>query len=70
MEKVIASMSMSLDGFIAGTDDDDKGLHDWVFKGTVPVTAGGMTFHLASESSANVFNEFIYNSIGSKSLFR
>ena len=54
MQKVILDMSMSLDGFISGSSGDD-GLHDWVFGGSVPVEAGGITFHLASETSAKVF---------------
>jgi dihydrofolate reductase len=61
VRKVIADMTMSLDGFIAGTGGDDAELHQWVFNGTVPVTVGGMTFHLASESSAEYFKEFVQN---------
>ncbi len=61
MGKVVANFSMSLDGFIAGPNSDDNGLHNWVFEGTVPVTAGGMTFHLTSEKSAEVFYEFVQN---------
>ena len=61
MGKVVANFSMSLDGFIAGPNGDDNGLHNWVFEGTVPLTAGGMTFHLTSEKSAEVFYEFVQN---------
>lgn len=61
MGKVVAEFSMSLDGFIAGPTGSDDGLHDWVFKGSVPVSAGGMTFHLASEESARIFEESIQN---------
>lgn len=61
MGKVVANFSMSLDGFIAGTNGDDNGLHNWVFEGTVPVTVGGMTFHLTSQKSAEVFYEFVQN---------
>lgn len=61
MGKVVAEFSMSLDGFIAGPTGGDDGLHDWVFKGDVPVSAGGMTFHLASEESARIFEESIQN---------
>jgi dihydrofolate reductase len=32
MAKVVLDMSMSLDGFIAGPNDDDAGLHDWFFQ--------------------------------------
>lgn len=31
MGDVVLDMSMSLDGFIAGPDDTDGGLHNWVF---------------------------------------
>lgn len=31
MGKVLVDMSMSLDGFIAGVDDDGGGLHNWYF---------------------------------------
>ena len=31
MGKVIVDMSMSLDGFIAGPNDEDGGLHDYFF---------------------------------------
>lgn len=33
MGKVVLDMTMSLDGFIAGPDDDVKRLHDWAFDG-------------------------------------
>jgi dihydrofolate reductase len=58
MGKVVLDMSMSLDGFVGGRNGDD-GLHNWVFGGSVPVDAGGMTFHLASKKSAKVFKEFV-----------
>lgn len=61
MAKVVANFSMSLDGFIAGPNGEDNGLHNWVFGGDVPVTAGGMTFHLASEKSAEIFYELVQN---------
>jgi dihydrofolate reductase len=61
MGKVMLDMSMSLDGFIAGPNNDDAGLNHWVFGGTIPVEAGGMTFHLISEQSAGVFREFLQN---------
>lgn len=57
MGHVIATMATSLDGFIVGTEEDH--LHDWVFKGTVPVTFGGYTFHMASEATAEVFKTLI-----------
>lgn len=36
MGKVLLDMSVSLDGFIAGPNDEDGGLHDWFFS-----SAGG-----------------------------
>jgi dihydrofolate reductase len=59
MGTVVLDISMSLDGFIAAPNGDDKGLHDWVFGGTIPVTTGGMTFHLTSDSSAEIFGELV-----------
>ncbi|MEM9955856.1 MAG: dihydrofolate reductase family protein, partial [Chloroflexota bacterium] len=59
MGKVILDMSMSLDGFIAKRNGDDGGLNHWVFSGNHNVEAGGMTFGLTSEKSANVFREFV-----------
>jgi dihydrofolate reductase len=32
MGKVVLDMTMSLDGFIAGSNADDAGLHDWFFR--------------------------------------
>ncbi len=61
MGKVVAGFSMSLDGFIAGPTGGDDGLHDWLFGGTIPVSAGGMTFHLDSEESVGVFEESVRN---------
>ncbi len=61
MGKVMMGLSVSLDGFIAGPNGEDGGLHDWVFRGTYPVTAGGMTFKLASENSAAFFGAFSEN---------
>ena len=61
MGKVSTGLSMSLDGFIAGPNGDDNGLHNWVFGGTVPLTVGGTTFHLSSEKSAEVFDKFVQN---------
>jgi dihydrofolate reductase len=34
----LVDMSMSLDGFIAGPNDDVEGLHDWLFNGDTPLT--------------------------------
>lgn len=61
MVKVTMGLSMSLDGFIAGPNGDDLGLHNWVFSGTFPVTSAGITFKLASENSAAFFKEFTDN---------
>jgi dihydrofolate reductase len=33
---VLVDLSMSLDGFIAGPNDDVEGLHDWLFSGDTP----------------------------------
>jgi dihydrofolate reductase len=36
MGKVILDLSISLDGFIAGPNDDDMGLHNWYFSSEDP----------------------------------
>lgn len=61
MSKVMAALSTSLDGFINGPDGEDGGLHAWVFSGSVPVEAAGISFKLASENSAELFREFVQN---------
>ncbi len=40
MRKVIAQASMSLDGFIADTNDQAGPLHDWYYNGNAEVTPG------------------------------
>ena len=60
MSQVFCSMTMSLDGFIAGESGEDKGLHQWVFNGDVPVTIGGVTLPHTSEVSAEVTRAAIY----------
>jgi dihydrofolate reductase len=54
MGKVIASASMSLDGFIAKDDNTIGGLFDWYQNGDVafPTATEDMTFHLSPQSAA------------------
>ena len=59
MSKVMAALSISLNGFIDGPDGEGGGLHAWVFSGSVPVEAAGISFKLASENSAELFREFV-----------
>jgi dihydrofolate reductase len=57
MSKVIAIMSMSLDGFVADSNDGVAEVFDWNFSGDVEVNVGGadsMTLKL-SETSAKHF---------------
>ncbi len=60
MSEVIAIMSISLDGYVAGPDHDVKQVLDWYFtSGDVEFTTGGadpMTLHM-SEPSARCFRE-------------
>jgi dihydrofolate reductase len=37
MGVVLVDLSISLDGFIAGPNDDVEGLHDWLFSGDTPL---------------------------------
>lgn len=60
MSKLIAIMSMSLDGFVADPDDGVGEVFDWYFNsGDVEVVSGGsdaMTFRM-SRASADHFND-------------
>jgi hypothetical protein len=40
MSKVTFSLSMSLDGFVAGPHDEIDPLHDWLFAGEHPSRSG------------------------------
>jgi dihydrofolate reductase len=57
MSKLIAVMSMSLDGFVATPDDDVSEVFDWYFSGDTKVQAGGadaMTFSMDERSAWHV----------------
>lgn len=58
MSKVIAIMSMSLDGFVAGPDDGVGEVFDWYFNsGDVEVHTGGsdpMTFKVSEASAEHI----------------
>ncbi len=60
MGKVVTSLTMSLDGFIAGPGGDVRALFGWYFSGDVEVRmeGGGPVFKL-SQASAAVFQESI-----------
>ena len=54
MSKLIAIMSMSLDGYVADQQDGVVQVFDWYFSGEVEIQAGGsdaMTFHLSPPSA-------------------
>ena len=55
MTKVVALMSMSLDGFVADADDGVAEVFDWYFSGDVevPTASGssGMTFRVSAPSA-------------------
>jgi dihydrofolate reductase len=57
MSKVVAIMSMSLDGFVADSDDGVAEVFDWyVHSGDVEIHAGGsesMTFRMSAPSAAH-----------------
>ena len=55
--KVIALMSMSLDGFVADSQDGVAEVFDWYFSGNVEVPVGGsdpMTFHVSPPSAGHL----------------
>ena len=60
MGKVTLGISMSLDGFIAGPNDDVQHLFKWYFAGDkeIPVQGGRMTLKISRES-ANLIEESI-----------
>jgi dihydrofolate reductase len=55
MTRVIAIMSVSLDGYVADADDGVAEVFDWYFSGDVEVptasTRSGMTFHVSGPSA-------------------
>ena len=55
MTRVIAIMSMSLDGYVADADDGVDEVFDWYFSGDVEVqtasSGSGMTFHVSAPSA-------------------
>jgi dihydrofolate reductase len=55
MTKVVAIMSMSLDGYVADANDGVAEVFDWYFAGDVDVptasTTSGMTFHVSAPSA-------------------
>jgi dihydrofolate reductase len=58
MTKVVAIMSMSLDGYVADADDGVAEVFDWYFSGdvAVPTASGtsGMTFRVSAPSAAHL----------------
>ncbi len=62
MTTLIADLAMSLDGFVADTDDNPNELFGWYFGGDVevPTPKPGFSFH-APEPSARVLREGISN---------
>lgn len=58
MSKLIAIMSMSLDGYVAGPDDDVRDVFSWYFgSGDVEVETGGadpMTFRVSAASAEHI----------------
>jgi dihydrofolate reductase len=58
MGTVVAEMSMSLDGYVAGRDDQVEGLHGWYLNGEVETPSGsdGFAFR-TSPASAQVLQD-------------
>lgn len=76
MSKVILDISMSLDGFIAGSNDDqkqplgDRGetIHSWLFSGDQPSRYND--FFKLSSINRNVFDESIPTTTGAMVVWR
>ena len=59
MTSVIASFTLSLDGFIADANDDVRRIMRWYFAGETPVpNASGMTFNVSSASADYITHAF------------
>lgn len=59
MGEVIAEFTMSLDGFIAGPEDNIKQLLSWYFNGDTDIpTAGGMVLKVSQASAVLVRERF------------
>jgi dihydrofolate reductase len=60
MAKVIANMSMSLDGFVADPSDGIEHLFGWYFNGdvTVPTANPNLTFRTSEASAAHLRDAF------------
>lgn len=56
MGVVLLDVTMSLDGFIAGPNDDVERLHDWLFSGQKVISRGGGVFRV-TEGDAEVLAE-------------
>jgi len=58
MARVVAIMSMSLDGYVADANDGVDEVFDWYFSGDVEVstasTTMGMTFHVSPQSAEHL----------------
>lgn len=58
MSKVVALMSMSLDGYVADANDGVAEVFDWYFSGDAEVptasTTSGMTFHVSAPSAEHL----------------
>jgi dihydrofolate reductase len=58
MSKLVAFMSMSLDGFVADESDGVAEVFDWYFSGDVevstPSATSGMTFHVSEPSAEHL----------------
>ena len=58
MTKVVAIMSMSLDGYVADANDGVAEVFDWYFSGDVeismPITSSDMTFRVSPPSADHV----------------
>ncbi len=57
MSKVVLDITVSLDSFIAGPNDEVERLHDWLFSGNTPSAYND--FFKLSRESARVFDKLI-----------
>ena len=62
MGVVWLNITTSLDGFVAGPNDDVARLHEWLFAGDIVVKQGSGEFRLRTEADATNFREMLSRS--------
>lgn len=59
MGVVWLNITISLDGFVTGPNDDVERLHEWLFAGKIVVRSGGGEFRFRTEADAKDFRDML-----------